>query len=99
MMSLNASVYSVQLNHSRKLADHLNGGSAMKGLLAIAVCIIGGCGAINGYTTNEMLFVIVMILAMCLVWQISIVLWQCRVRRKRTEAILKARRYADGKLR
>lgn len=68
-----------------------------KVLLTGAVVTTGGCGVVNGYTINEMLFAIVVILALCLVWQVSVVLWQCRIRRKHVQALLRVRRCTDGK--
>lgn len=63
---------------------------------AVAVTTAGGCGFVNGCTVNEMLFAVICILASCLVWQIAVVVWQCRLRRKRTEELLR-RRCDDGK--
>jgi len=68
-----------------------------KVLVVGAVATTSGCSLINGYTVNEMLFAVVTILALCLVWQVSVVLWQCGIRRKRIQALLRVRRCADGK--
>lgn len=64
---------------------------------SLFVTASGGCGFVNGFTINEMLFAIVCILSACLIWQVVVVLWQCRIRRKRVNAMLQVRRRDDAK--
>jgi len=60
------------------------------------VTTVGGCSYVNERTTNEMLAAVVLLLLICVIWQIGIVLWGCRQRRKRIERILQRRRVDDS---
>jgi len=64
--------------------------------IATVVTTVGGCSCVNERTTNEMLAVVVLLLLICVIWQIAIVLWGCRQRRKRIELLLQRRRVDDS---
>ena len=68
-----------------------------KVVFASAVTTAGGCTYVNGCTVNEMLMVVICILGLCLTWQVSVVIHQCRQRRKRIHALMRVRRCEDGK--